>query len=302
MTNDSIFDGLEAYYLHALENAKLEDIDAYVWRSYKKCVFPSLVCKEWGEDQSALLSALRDVDHVKGEPKMSRLYRALCLIKKDKLDEQEPDLHKEKEVLAIAYGSMQEGENFSTASLPPVEILEAVGCKLSTIEYYAVYKHAVEEYGLDFLNQCDTAYKMMSNDKKKALTRAMSNNTQVLEKKEKTKDVAKTSGKIVARVGIVALAHTYGNIVSIVALIWAVIALLLGFFYWYIGVLLAAIACFAVVVCAATVAFQIFVTSGSNLKLLIISFYLGCFLSWCIVLYMVISIILGSISIVKEVL
>lgn len=43
---------------------------------------------------------------------MSRLYRALCLIKKDKLDEQEPDLHKEKEVLAIAYGSMQEGENF----------------------------------------------------------------------------------------------------------------------------------------------------------------------------------------------
>lgn len=155
---------------------------------------------------------------------------------------------------------------------------------------------------MDFLNQCDTAYKMMSNDKKKALTRAMSNNTQVLEKKEKTKDVAKTSGKIVARVGIVALAHTYGNIVSIVALIWAVIALLLGFFYWYIGVLLAAIACFAVVVCAATVAFQIFVTSGSNLKLLIISFYLGCFLSWCIVLYMVISIILGSISIVKEVL
>lgn len=302
MTNDSAFHGLEAYYLHALENIKVDDLETYVYRSYKKCTFPALVCKEWGEDQSALLSALKDVDYVKGEPKMSRLFRALCLIKKDKLDAQEPDLCREKEVLAIAYGTIQEGENFSTASLPPVEILEAVGCKLTTIEYYAIYKYAVEEYGSDFLKECDAAYKMLSNDKKKALTHAMSNNTQILEKKEKTKDVAKTGGKIVARVGIVALAHTYGNIVSIVALIWAIVALLLGFFYWYIGVLLVAIACFAVVACAATVAFQIFVTSGSNLKLLIISFYLGCFLSWCIVLYMVISIILGSISIVKEVL
>jgi len=302
MIYDSAFNSLEAYYLHALENIKVEDLDTYVYRSFKKCVFPVLVCKEWGEDQSALLSALKDVDYVKGEPKMSRLYRALCLIKKDKLDAQEPDLHREKEVLAIAYGTIQGGENFSTASLPPVEILEAVGCKLTTIEYYAVYKHAVDEYGLDFLKECDAAYKMLEEGKKKALTRALSNNTEVLEKKEKTKDVAKTGGKIVARVGIVALAHTYGNIVSIVALIWAVVALLLGFFYWYIGVLLAAAACFAVVVCAAIVAFQIFVTSGSNLKLLVISFYLGCFISGCVVWYMIISIILGSISIVKEVL
>ena len=261
-----------------------------------------LVCKEWGEDPDCLISAVEEITQSKGQPKSCRLHHALCLLRKTELDSQQVNISMIDRVLAIAYGAFQEGENISTASLPPVEILKSIGLNLSTGEFYAIYKHAVEQYGETFMQICRDKYDSMDNHDKTVLSEAIRGNTYVIEKKEKTKDVAKTGGKIVARVGIVALAHTYGNIVVIVAAIWALVALLLGGFYWFSGVWLAALACAFVVICACVVAFQIMVASGSNLKLLVICFYAGCFVSGCILWYLVISIVLGSVSLLKEVI
>lgn len=298
----SVFDNLEAYYLEKFEHAKDDDLLKAVWKSYKKSTFPMLVCKECGEDPDCLISAVEEITVLKGQPKACRLHHALCLLRKTELDSQQANTAMLDNVMAVAYGAFQEGENISTVSLPPVEILKSVGLNLSTGEFYATYRYAVEQYGETFMEVCRERYTAMSSNDKATLSEAIRNNTYATEKREKTEDVAKTGGKIIARVGIVALAHTYGNIVAAVAAIWALVALLLGVFYWFSGVWLAALACAFVVVCACVVAFQILVASGSNLKLLVICFYAGCFVSGCVLWYLIISIILGSISLVKEVI
>lgn len=276
----SLTEALEAKYLE-MQHKELGDIELAVHNTYKKALFPTIYAKEKNEDAKLLIKAMRELhSDVKacdtyflsegliamfGYP-VPASSRELLTISKDLLSQ----------ILAFVYLSLDAGENFTTLLWTPTEVLQKTfGPEMDSERFRSLYLRLVGAHNTKLIEMCKKSTTEVGSDFIQSVESAHKGNSVTVEKKERNKEIAKTTGRIAARGGLVVFMHSYGLIVCIVTAVLAVVSFTLGILSYYAASKITSALFLLTTGCCGVFIWQAQVKSGENLKQFLGSFYLG---------------------------
>lgn len=271
----SEYEKVEASYI-AKDHKKIADdvLVAKVYDTYKGAVFPMIYATEKGEDGKLLGGAYKELHKDVKAPAMYFITQAMCNMFPEDGEPCTVSGPLAEKIKSFIYASLKGGENLSTVYWAPKEVLETVfGGELTTQEYQRFCVNFITSGNV--MEDSHDAYVSTSTESQKVLTVAYKNNSLSQERRGKRIAVVKTGARIGVRGALIAIMHTYGGIVCAVAAGMAGCSVFFGVTmlitkHWVVLLLF-----LTNIVCCGIFIWQTLIKSGSNLKQLFASFYIG---------------------------